>query len=273
MLKKVKEFKKKLADYYKEEENKKVAIFYITLRFLVIICLIREALLGNYHNVFLCVLTLILFIIPFFIEETFKVSIPSVLEIIILLFIFFAEILGEIQNFYNIFPNWDMILHTLNGFLAAAIGFSLIDILNRTEKINFEMSPLFVALVSFCFSMTVGIVWEFFEYSADSLFKSDMQKDTIVNRVSSVNLTGAEGFNPKILDDISKTVIYYGEDQSITIFNGYLDIGLIDTIEDLLVNFIGAITFSTLGYFYIHKRDKYKGIEHFIPRRKKLKES
>ena len=273
MFKKAKEFKKKLAAYYKEEENKKVAIFYVTLRFLVIICLIREAFMGNYHNVFLCVLTLILFIIPFFIEEKLKVNIPSVLEIIILLFIFSAEILGEIQNFYNIFPNWDMILHTLNGFLAAAIGFSLIDNLNRTEKINFEMSPLFVALVSFCFSMTVGIVWEFFEYSADTLFKSDMQKDTIVNRISSVSLEVAEGFNPETLDDISKTVIYYGDNQTITIANGYLDIGLIDTIEDLLVNFIGAITFSILGYFYIHKRDKYKGIEHFIPRRKKLKES
>ena len=144
MFKKAKEFKKRLVEYYKEEENKKVAIFYVTLRFLVILCLIREIFMGNYHNVFLCLLTLILFIIPFFIEDKFKVTIPSVLEIIILLFIFSAEILGEIQNFYNIIPNWDIILHTLNGFLAAAIGFSLIDILNRTDKFHIKLSPIFV---------------------------------------------------------------------------------------------------------------------------------
>ena len=268
MFKKAKEFKKRLVEYYKEEGNKKVAIFYTILRLLVILCLIREVFMGNYHNVFLCILTLILFVIPFFIEDKFKVSIPNVLEIIILLFIFSAEILGEIQNFYNIIPNWDMILHTLNGFLAAAIGFSLIDILNSTDKFHIKMSPIFVALVSFCFSMTVGVVWEFFEYTADNLLSTDMQKDTIVTKISSVNLKNANAFDPKIITDIDETSIYYG-DNTITISDGYLDIGLIDTMEDLVVNFIGAITLSILGYFYIKKRDKYKGIEHFIPKKKK----
>ena len=268
MLKRIKNFQKRLVEYYKEEENKKVAIFYTVLRFLVILCLIREIFIGNYHNVFLCILTLILFVIPFFVEDKFKVSIPNVLEIIILLFIFSAEILGEIQNFYNIIPNWDMILHTLNGFLAAAIGFSLIDILNSTDKFHIKMSPLFVAVVSFCFSMTVGVAWEFFEYTADSLLSTDMQKDTVVNKISSVNLTNANAFNPQIIAGIDESPIYYC-DNTITISDGYLDIGLIDTMEDLVVNFIGALFFSILGYFYIKKRDKYKGIEHFIPRKKK----
>lgn len=269
MFKKAKDFKKRLVEYYKEEENKKVAIFYTVLRFLVILCLIREIFMGNYHNVFLCLLTLVLFVIPFFIEDKFKVTIPGALEIIILLFMFSAEILGEIQNFYNIIPNWDTILHTLNGFLAAAIGFSLIDILNRVDKFHIKLSPIFVALVAFCFSMTVGVVWEFFEYTADSLFNADMQKDTIVNKISSVNLTNANAFDPKIITDIDETTIHY-KDKTITISDGYLDIGLIDTMEDLIVNFIGALTFSILGYFYIKKRDKYKGIEHFIPRKKKV---
>ena len=268
MIKKIKKFKKRLIEYYKEEDNKKVAIFYTVLRFLVILCLIREIFMGNYHNVFLCILTLILFVIPFFVEDKLKVSIPNVLEIIILLFIFSAEILGEIQNFYNIIPNWDMILHTLNGFLAAAIGFSLIDILNRADKFHIELSPIFVALVSFCFSMTVGIAWEFFEYTTDSILSTDMQKDTVVNKISSVNLTNANAFNPKIITGIDETTIHYGGN-TITIEDGYLDIGLIDTMEDLIVNFIGAVTFSILGYFYIKKRDKYKGIEHFIPKKKK----
>ena len=205
MFKKAKEFKKRLVEYYKEEENKKVAIFYTVLRFLVILCLIREIFIGNYHNVFLCLLTLVLFVIPFFIEDKFQVTIPNVLEIIILLFIFSAEILGEIQNFYNIIPNWDTILHTLNGFLAAAIGFSLIDILNRTDKVHIALSPIFVALVAFCFSMTVGVVWEFFEYTADSLLSTDMQKDTIINKISCVNLTNTNAFDPEIIKDINKT--------------------------------------------------------------------
>ena len=269
MFKTAKDFKNRLMEYYKEEDNKKVAIFYAILRILVILCIIREIFMGNYHNVFLCILTLILFVIPFFVEEKLKVTIPNVLEIIILLFIFSAEILGEIQNFYNIIPNWDTILHTLNGFLSAAIGFSLIDILNRTDKFHIKLSPIFVALVSFCFSMTVGITWEFFEYTADSLISTDMQKDTVVNKISSVNLKNANAFDPEIITDIDKTIIYYG-DNTITIPDGYLDIGLIDTMEDLIVNFIGALTFSILGYFYIKKRDKYKGIEHFIPRKKKV---
>lgn len=268
MLKKMKDFKKRLVSYYKEEENKKVAIFYTVLRLLVILCLIREIILGNYHNVFLCLLTLVLFIIPFFVEDKFKVTIPNVLEIIILLFIFSAEILGEIQNFYNLIPNWDMILHTLNGFLAAAIGFSLIDILNTTDKFHIKMSPIFVALVSFCFSMTVGIVWEFFEFTADNLLNTDMQKDSIITKISSVNLENKDDFVPKVIKDISKTTIHYENNKIITISDGYLDIGLIDTMEDLLVNLLGASFFSILGYFYILKRDKYKGIEHFIPKRK-----
>lgn len=268
MLKRFKNFEKRLVEYYKEEENKKVAIFYTILRLLVILCLIREIFMGNYHNVFLCILTLVLFVIPFFVEDKFKVSIPNVLEIIILLFIFSAEILGEIQNFYNIIPNWDAILHTLNGFLAAAIGFSLIDILNRTDKFHIKLNPIFVALVSFCFSMTVGVAWEFFEYTADTIFSTDMQKDTVVNKISSVNLTNTNAFDPKIITGIDETSIHYGDD-TITISDGYLDIGLIDTMEDLIVNFMGAVTFSILGYFYIKKRDKYKGIEHFIPKKKK----
>ena len=267
MLKKIKSLNKKIKAYY-QEENKKVAIIYGILRLLVILCLIREIFNGNYHNVFLCFLTLLLFLIPFLVADKLKVKIPHTLQIIILLFIFSAEILGEIQNFYNIFSNWDLILHTLNGFLSSAIGFSLIDILNQTKQIHFKMSPIFVALVSFCFSMTVGVFWEFFEFSADKFLNTDMQKDTIVTKISSVNLEGATNFKPKKVNEIEKTIIT-SKEKNIIILKGYLDIGLIDTIEDLLVNFIGAFSFSTLGYFYIKKRNKYKSLENFIVKKKK----
>lgn len=257
----------------KEKKQKKTNItVYLILRFLVILCMVEQALKGNWHSVALCFLTLILFTLPTIASRTFKVNLPTTLEIIIYLFIFSAEILGEIQNFYGVFKHWDTMLHTLNGFLSAAIGFSLIDILNRTEKFHIRMTPLFVALVAFCFSMTIGVLWEFFEFGADRYFNTDMQKDRIVNTVSSVELNKENKNDPVIINDINKTIIYSGDNKETVIQNGYLDIGKNDTMKDLIVNFIGAIVFSVLGFLYIKDRDEYKFIERFLPVMKKFKE-
>ena len=264
MLKKMKDFKKRLVSYYKEEENKKVAIFYTVLRLLVILCLIREIILGNYHNVFLCLLTLVLFIIPFFVEDKFKVTIPNVLEIIILLFIFSAEILGEIQNFYNLIPNWDMILHTLNGFLAAAIGFSLVEIMNNDKRLKFTLSPVFMSVVAFCFSMTIGSLWELFEFGMDQFFHFDMQKDKVVHAIHSVTLDPTKSNIPVTINSISEVLIN-GHNLGL---GGYLDIGLIDSMLDLFVNFIGAFIFSIFGFFYSLKKEKKNFIQQFIPVKK-----
>lgn len=248
--------------------DKKTLTVYLILRFLVIVSLVAQVLHQNWHDVFLCILTLILFTIPFIIDKKFKIDLPTPLEIIILLFIFSAEILGEIQNFYGIFKHWDTILHTLNGFLSAAIGFSLIDILNRAERFHIRLTPIFVALVAFCFSMTIGVLWEFFEFGGDQLLKMDMQKDRIVETISTVELN-PEGKNvPVIIKDIDHTTIYYEEDgreKELTVEGGYLDIGIIDTMKDLLVNFVGAVVFSIIGYLYIQNRDRYKIAESFIP--------
>ena len=141
-------------------KNSKIDIsLYFILRFLVIVCMILQILNKNWNNVFLCVLTLILFMIPIIVDKKLNIHLPTLLESIILLFIFSAEILGEIQNFYGIFPHWDTMLHTLNGFLCAAIGFSLIDILNREKKFHISLSPVFVALVSFCFSVLQNYIF------------------------------------------------------------------------------------------------------------------
>ena len=148
---------KKIFDRIKKaivKSNKTTLFVYLTLRVLVILCLIRELFHGNYENVLLCILSLILFLLPAFAEKTFKIDLPNVLEIVILIFIFSAEILGEINNFYGIFDNFDNLLHTINGFLCASIGFSLIYLLNENLE-SFKLSPLFVSLVAFCFSMTI----------------------------------------------------------------------------------------------------------------------
>lgn len=263
---------KNIKQFYKEN-NKKALTVYITLRFLVILCMILEIIRKNWNNVFLCLLTLILFTIPYFIDRKFKIELPSILETIIYLFIFSAEILGEIQNFYGIFRYWDTILHTLNGFLCAAVGFALIDILNQNEKFHFSLSPAFVALVAFCFSMTVGVLWEFFEFGADTFFHTDMQKDRVVSSISSVMLNSEKKNAPVIVDNIEKTIIFNqapnGEIFETSVEEGYLDIGLIDTMKDLLVNFIGAVVFSIIGLLYIKNRDGYRFAENFIPIRRK----
>lgn len=256
-------FSKKMKKKY-NETNKKSIVVYLVLRILVIISMIFQILLGNLPNAVMCIFALFLFTIPTIISEKFKIGIPSLLETIIYIFIFSAAVLGEINNFYGLVPFWDTILHTLNGFLCAGIGFSLIDLLNQNSK-RIELSPLYVAIVAFCFSMTVGVVWEFFEFTADSMFQTDMQKDRIVQSISSVELNKNGENVPVKVKDIEKTEIYTKGGDIIKIENGYLDIGIIDTMKDLLVNFVGAIIFSVLGFLYIKNRDKYKFAENFIP--------
>jgi hypothetical protein len=231
--------------------------FEIILCLFVVASIIRQFFLGNFFNMFLGFLTILLFALPSLAERVLKVDIPRGLTVIIMLFIFCAEILGEINAFYVKVPIWDTMLHTVNGFLMAAIGFALIDIFNRSEKFSLKMSPYFVAFTAFCFSMTIGVLWEFFEFAADSFLGTDMQKDWVVNSINSVKLYPKPGANIPQHYDI-KSVVVNGEDWFEKL-GGYLDIGLIDTMKDLIVNFIGAVVFSVVGIFYL-KRRKTDGI-------------
>lgn len=246
-------------------EHKSSFMVYFILRLLVIVVMILQIFNKNYENVFLCILTLLLLVIPSLVQVTMKIELPTTLEIIILVFIFAAEILGEIREFYIVFPFWDTVLHTLNGFLAAAIGFSLVDLLNRSERMVFKLSPLFTAIVAFCFSMTIGVIWEFFEFGMDQIMGFDMQKDTIVHTVRSVMLDPAGGNNVATINHITSVVVN-GKDLGL---GGYLDIGLIDTMKDLMVNFIGAVVFSVIGFFYVKNRGKGNVVGRFVPRKKK----
>lgn len=257
---------KKIKEAYKES-RKGVLIVYLLLRFLVILVMVRQIFLHNYWNAFLCILVLIQFLIPYFITKKLKIELPSIFEIIILLFIFSSEVLGEIQNFYGVFKHFDTVLHTLNGFLCAAVGFSLIDLCNNNSE-KFNLSPLYLTIVAFCFSMTIGVLWEFLEYSIDKVMLSDMQKDKLVTKISSVWLN-PDGKNKAIVvDNINKTIIYSDSGETV-IEGGYLDLGLNDTMKDLIVNFVGAVVFSIFGYLYVINRDKYKIAEKFMPKKSK----
>lgn len=242
-------------------ENRKIFMLYTVLRLLVLVTMIAQFFNGNYQNVFLCILTLILFMVPSFIEVNFKIDIPDALEVMVLLFIFAAEILGEIRAYYIAFPYWDTMLHTINGFLAAAIGFSMVELLNRHERFLFRLSPLFMAIVAFSFSMTIGVVWELFEWSMDMFLGLDMQKDTVLQSINSVLLDPAGGNHPVAIKNISEVVVN-GKELGV---GGYIDIGLYDTMQDLLVNFIGAFLFSVCGYFYVKHKGNGKIVSGLIP--------
>ena len=247
--------------------KKTVVTIYIILRVLVILTMVAQFLNGNFENVFLCILTLVLFTLPTVIERRVRIDLPDTLEIIILLFIFSAEILGEIQAYYTYFHGWDTMLHTLNGFLCAAIGFSLVDLFNRNERFSLSLSPVFMAIVAFCFSMTIGVLWEFFECFMDQMFLLDMQKDTIVHSIGSVMLDPAGGNTPVAIHDITDVIVVTADGAQHPLgLGGYLDIGILDTMKDLFVNFIGAVVFSFIGYFYVKNRGKGWFAKRFIPK-------
>lgn len=264
MKKKRYKLKDMFKDAYKETKRSSLLV-YLVLRFLVIACMVLQIIHGNLENALLCILSLFLLLLPSFIEHKLNITLPNTLEIIIYLFIFSAEILGEINNFYGIIPYWDTILHTLNGFLCAAVGFSLVNLLEKSsDKIN--LSPMYLCIVAFCFSMTIGVLWEFFEYGSDKIFKLDMQKDNVVSWISTVELNPLNENKAIIVENIDKTVMYNRKGNELAVINGgYLDIGINDTMKDLIVNFIGALTFCFFGFFYLKYSKHDKFIKNFVP--------
>ena len=243
-----------------------VSAVYLALRAAVIVVMVAQFFNKNFENVFLCGLTLILFILPTIFERKLKVDLPDTLEIIIMLFIFAAEILGEIRSYYTTFPHWDTMLHTLNGFLCAAVGFCLVDLFDRSERFSLTLSPAFMAIVAFCFSMTIGVLWEFFECTMDKVLLLDMQKDTVVTAISSVALDPTGGNHTVIIKNISDVILIADGKEIPLGLGGYLDVGLYDTMADLFVNFIGAFVFSIIGFFYVKGRGKGKFAGRFIPK-------
>ena len=260
--------KKPKGQEWRHIENKKLIYsVYFILRLSVVLMLVAQFFNQNYENMLLCVLTLVLFMLPSMFERRLHIDLPDTLEVIILLFIYAAEILGEIQSYYTSYPGWDTMLHTMNGFLCAAIGFALVDILNREEKVSLHLSPFFMAVTAFCFSMTIGVLWEFFEFAMDQWLLFDMQKDTVINTISTVNLDPRHGTAAVVVQGIQDVILVLEDGSQMPLgLGGYLDVGIIDTMKDLFVNFIGAVVFSAIGYFYVQGRGKGGFAKRFIPR-------
>ncbi len=249
------------------QEKKPVLYVYSVLRILVIVTMVLQIFNRKYENAFICLLTLVLFVLPSILERKLRITFPNTLEIIVLFFIFAANILGEIQEFYILVPHWDTWLHTINGFLFAAVGFSIINLLNEDKDVAMSLSPLSMAAVAFCFSMTIGVLWELFEWFSDLWMGFDMQKDTILTEISSVMLNPQGRNDPAAIEGIKDVIVVLEDGTQVALgLGGYLDIGLMDTMKDMFVNLIGAVVFSFIGYFYVRSKGQGKFARMFIPK-------
>lgn len=254
---------KKHTDAHNKYKNSKSVLFiYVTLRILTLLAVIISAIQGNWDDCLSCILALFLLMLPSALEHGLKVELPSALETVIILMVYAAWVLGEAKSFYVRFPWWDTMLHTMNGFLCAAIGYALFDLLNKHPASMLNLSPAYMALMSFCFSMTIGVLWEFLEFGVDYFFHLDMQKDTVITQISSIMLDSSGGNTAVTISDISDVIV---NGRSLGV-GGYIDIGLYDTMKDLIVNFIGAVVCNLIGFFYAKKKKFYKFAHSFIPK-------
>ena len=226
--------------------------------------LLYSVIQQDFLGIFNASLSLLLFLLPVFLEDQLRIELSAPLKIITMLFVFCAQILGEVGMCYARFPFWDDLLHWVNGFLFAAFGFSLAEICNRRRSATFHLSPFYLALVACCFSMSIGVLWEFLEFFLDLMTHGDMQKDRVLRAISS-GWFSPNGQTPVAVKSIVQTVITTADGEVYTV-DGYLDIGLFDTMKDLIVDFIGALIFSVIGYFHLKREGSHPLADALIPK-------
>ena len=166
-----------------------------------------------------CILGVIAFFLPNIISKKTKIVIPSNMYLLYIIFLYAAVFLGEVRNYFYRVPHWDTILHTCSGAMLGALGFSFVNILNKHEKVHVELSPAFVALFAFGFAITLGVMWEIYEFTFDGLLGLNMQKFALEDGTQLIGRAAVA-----------------------------------DTMEDLIVDSIGAFTMALIGYISL----KYK---------------
>ncbi|MBQ3483516.1 MAG: hypothetical protein IJA78_05000 [Clostridia bacterium] len=218
----------------------------------------------RWDNVFHGVLTAVFAFIPLLLQGLLRVRFPATLEILAYLFVFATQFLGEVADLYRLVPGWDAMLHTVSGFMFAALGFSLGESLHRNREMRFALSPMLLAVLAVCFSVSVGVLWEFFEVAADTVLHTDMQKDVLRDTLHTVSIPNELGQKVTHLEGITTTVITTADGRS-TVLDGFLDMGVADTMKDLFLNTVGALVFGVIGYFYVKNQGKGRFAAQFIP--------
>lgn len=166
-----------------------------------------------------CTFGAVVIFLPQKVENHFEIDIPNIIEIIYIIFLFLAIYLGEVRNFYFLFPNWDTILHFFSAGMLGAVGFLLVDFLSGIEKLNLRLSPGFVSFFAYCFAITSGVVWEIYEFLADGILGTNMQK---------------------FLTDAGQELVARE--------------AVRDTMEDLIVDALGSLLVVLIGYFYLRRK-------------------
>jgi hypothetical protein len=180
-----------------------------------------------------CILGLSVLFLPSVLEHKFKITFSNGMHILFVLFLYAAIILGEVQGYYRKFYHWDTLLHTLSGVMLSSFGFCIIDIINKSEKINLGLSDWFMAFFSFCFAIMLGTLWEIIEFVMDELMDLNMQQ--------------------YILPDGTVLTGHYA---------------IVDTMKDLIVDALGALLISIIGYILL-KRQKTIAADNIADERKK----
>lgn len=198
----------------KVNKNNKIRMIVTNfVRIALILIYIRGWIIQDHSQDFIICLTFFMTYYPSILAKRFGVYLPARLEITITLFIFAAQVLGEMNGFYDKIPWWDTMLHTTSGVILGLVGFLFVYLLNEKGDKNVNLSPIFVVVFAFCFAITMGVFWEFFEYGADRILGYNMQKFRMP-----------------------------GQD------------GLVDTMEDLIVDTLGAIIACIGGWIYMKKK-------------------
>lgn len=163
------------------------------LQFILLGQMVLSLLQQNWLPFFLAGGILLLTLVPTVIRRSYEVYLPLEFDLITILFIFASLFLGEIRSYYERFWWWDALLHTASGLVMGILGFALVYVLNRERRTELTMSPFFIGLFSFSFAMTIGVVWEIFEFAMDSFFGMNMQKSGLVDTMGDliVNTVGA----------------------------------------------------------------------------------
>ena len=224
----------------------------IFLSLIVLAIMIRQIILKEWTMTLVCLLTLILFSIPRIFDKKFKIKFPTILEISIYLLVFASEIFGEIGNYYVTVSWWDDLIHMLSGMALSAVALFVICVVDNESK-YISLSIGYKLVTAFCISMTVLTIWESIEFGIDNSFNRDMQKDRIITEITSVKVNQD---NPTKSDTLKiKSIIVNNEDW-IKKYGGYIDIGLYDTMFDLLDGLLGTSIYSFISYFYLVKHKK-----------------
>lgn len=166
-----------------------------------------------------------------------KLRLSNALSCVIILFIFAAEFLGEINDFYTLVPWWDTMLHTVSGVILGLIGFMLVYVLNENERVTVHLSPVFICFFAFCFAVAAGGIWEIFEFAGDRILGMNMQK---------------------YLPPKGTTTLYTADWR--------FDAGLLDTMEDLICDALSALATSVGGYILLKIRGTKAWRERMSPR-------